>query len=189
MTLFQIILLVATAFFAYKVYEHVQSLQDERTRGRVGNEPVPADPQDLVEQADASYKAGDLFRARRLLEDAERLQPDDPEILNRLAYVLAKTGESGGAVEKYERSLAVEDDDVTHNALASVLKSEGRFDEAEKHYEAALAIDDRYEVTYYNYGNLLAERGDTEGAKQMYKKALAIREDFAEAREELEKLS
>jgi tetratricopeptide (TPR) repeat protein len=189
MTLFQIILLVATAFFAYKVYEHVQSLQDVGTRGRGGGEPVPADPHYFVEQADASYKAGDLFRARRLLEDAERLQPDDPEILNRLAYVLTKTGDSGAAIEKYEASLAFEDDDVTHNALASVLKSEGRFDEAEKHYEAALAIDDRYEVTYYNYGNLLAERGDTVGAKQMYEKALSIKEDFAEAREALEKLS
>jgi tetratricopeptide (TPR) repeat protein len=189
MTLFQIILLVATAFFAYKVYEHVRNLQDVRTRGSEGSESVPMDPQDLVERADASYKTGDLLRARRLLEDAERLQPDDPETLNRLAFVLAKTGDSAAAIEKYEASLAVGDDDVTHNALASVLKSEGRFDEAEKHYEAALAIDDRYEVTYFNYGNLLAERGDTEGAKQMYKKALAIREDFAEAREELERLS
>lgn len=189
MTLFQIILLVATAFFAYKVYEHVQSLQDEGTKGRFGDEPVPTDPQRLVEQADAAYKAGDVLRARVLLEDAERREPNDPQILNRLAYVLGKTGDSSAAVAKYEASLAIEDDDVTHNALASVLKSEGRFDEAEKHYEAALAIDDRYEVTYYNYGNLLAERGDTEGAKQMYEKALSIKEDFTEAREELEKLS
>jgi tetratricopeptide (TPR) repeat protein len=189
MTLFQIILLVATAFFAYKVYEHVQGLQNEGTKGRFGGGSAPADPRNLVEQADESYKTGDLFRAKRLLEDAERLRPNDPEVLNRLAYVLAKTGEKSAAVEKYEASLAIENDDVTHNALASVLKSEGRLDEAEKHYEAALAIDDRYEVTYYNYANLLAERGDNVGAKQMYEKALSIKEDFAEAREALEKLS
>jgi tetratricopeptide (TPR) repeat protein len=56
------------------------------------------------------------------------------------------------------------------------------------HLNASLAINDKNAVTYYNYGNLLVEMKHIEEAKEMYKKALDLREDFKEAREELEKL-
>ncbi len=192
MTLFQIVMLIATAFFAYKIFEHVQNMEDpadnrERDRFRA---PEPADPEALVERADEAFEAGDLGKAKALLAEADVMTPDNPEILNKLGFILAKEGDRERAAEHYHRSLAIDgNDDLVHNALASIYREQGAFEKAKEHYEAALQIDDAYEVTYFNYANLLLDMGQSEEAKTMYEKALEIKPDFMQAKFELEKLS
>lgn len=187
MTLFQILMLVATAFFAFKIYEHVQQLEEPADRENRRKEP---DPADLVERADDAYDRGDLGAAKALLAEADVLAPDTPEILNKLAFILAREGDEERAVEHYERSLQIDDgDDLAHNALASLYRKRGDYGQAREHYEAALAIDDSYEVTYFNYANLLVDMGEKEEAKAMYAKALELKPDFMQAKFELEKLA
>jgi tetratricopeptide (TPR) repeat protein len=57
------------------------------------------------------------------------------------------------------------------------------------HLNASLAINDKNAITYYNYGNLLVDMKHVDEAKEMYKKAIELKEDFKEAKEELEKLA
>ena len=195
MTFFQIILLAATAFFAFKIYEHVQSMNDTDERSP---EPAPQpkkrlaqfDPVVLVEQADSAYEEGDLGKAKALLAEADVKSPNTPEILNKLGFILAKEGDRERAIEHYLASLKIdEEDDTVHNAIASLYREAKEYDKAIEHYERALAIDDAYEITYFNYANLLVEIGETERAKEMYENALAIKPEFIQARFELDKLA
>lgn len=203
MTLFQIILLVASIFFAWQIYKFVQNLKEEG--GNLPSEPdsseeyaepVPAslhpgaqDIDTLIDKADTAYGQGDLNDARIYLERAEKQDPDNPEILNKLGFIHFKKDEYETALAKYERSLELDPyDDLTHNAAAAVLRRLGRLDEAQEHYKAAVDIDDNYEETYYNYGQLLLEKGDATGAKMMFEKALELRPDYDEAKAALASL-
>ncbi len=77
---------------------------------------------------------------------------------------------------------------MVHNALASLYRDKGEFEKAKEHYEASLVIDSEYEVTYFNYANLLVDMDEKERAKVMYEKALKVKPDFMQAKFELEKL-
>ncbi len=189
MSVFQILMLAVTAFFAYRVYEHINTLKDPP-------EPAPSrdslssfDPEILLERADKAFEEEDFKRAAALLEEAHAKAPNNTEILNKLGFILAKNGDLQAAIEVYQKSLAIDaDDDMVHNAIASLYRRTSEFNKAKEHYEKALEIDDAYEVTYYNFANLLVQMDETEHAAQMYEAALQINSDFTEATQELEKL-
>ncbi len=191
MTLFQIILMLAAAFFAYQVYMHIQNI-DEDAEPVFGQEPeqIEIEPtsDERIEEADRAYMDGDLDRAKMLLEETVNRFPHLPEAMNKLAFILAKQGNAEEAAQQYRASLAIESDDMTHNALASVLVSMDKDDEAETHNKKALEIDDNYEVTWFNYANLMQKTGQRDKAKEMYEKALQIDPNFEQARDELENL-
>jgi len=201
LTLFQIILFAASAFFAWQIYKFVQSLGEGETKlpshtdAPPQSEPArPSHPgaqelDTLIDKADTAYGEGNLSEARVYLERAEKQDPDNPEVLNKLAFILFKEGENEEALQKYNRSLTLDPgDDLTHNAVAAVLRKLGRLDEAHENYKSAVDIDDSFEETYYNYGRLLIEKGDMEGARMMFEKALELRPDYPEATEALERL-
>lgn len=189
MSLFQILMLAATLFFAYQIFRHVQTLDDAAVQPRP-DEPKPqASAAALVDQADAAYEREDLSGAKRLLEEAYRLDESDTEILNKLAFVTAKTGERVEAIELYERSLELdENDDLTHNAIASLYRAEGALERAQDHYLKALEIDDAYPQTCYNYANLLVDMHELDEARTFYERALELDPAFEPAREALREL-
>ncbi len=190
MNTFQIILLLATAFFAYRIYEHIQGLQDPAALKTPPRKmPAPYDPEALVEKADEAYESGDLGGAKALLAEADVKSPNNPEILNKLGFILAKEGDTDRAMEHYQASLEVNDeDDMVHSALASLYREQGDYEQAKEHYEKALAIDSEYATTYFNFANLLVDMDEKERAKVMYEKALQYDPDFMQAKFELEKL-
>ncbi|MDD5717057.1 MAG: tetratricopeptide repeat protein [Sulfuricurvum sp.] len=188
MTLFQFFMFAATLFFAYQIFRHVQTLEDNAPQeaSSESSDAVVVSASVLVDQADSAYEHGELDHAKNILEEAFRLEPHNAEIVNKLAFVTAKTGERLRAIELYERSLELEEnDDLTHNAIASLYRSENAYERAEDHYRKALEIDDAYAQTYYNYANLLVDMGEIEEARAMYKHALELQSDFQQAREAL----
>ena len=190
MTIMQIILLGASAFFAFKIYEHMQGLQDpdgtEDVQEQV-EEQVNIDA--LVEEADKAYDAGRLLEARELLQQAHDHDNSIPELANRLGFILSAMGNYAEALKLYNHSLSLQEEDVTHLAIASQLKVLGRLDEAADHYKRAIELDPEYEVTYFNYANLLVEMKRNAEAKMMYEKALEIEPTLEAAQEELDKLN
>ncbi len=189
----QIIMVLVTFFLVYKVYERIQNLDpDTSNESPRGNTPIEHTPSadELVEKADIAFEYDDTVKAQTLLEEADKLRPDDAEITGKLAFMMAQNGHEVQAMERYRHAITLDkDNDQYHSALASLYRKKGMVQEAKNHYEKALAIDPDYEITCYNYGNLLQDMGDTEAAKKMYEKAVALNPEFAEAREELEKLS
>jgi len=190
MTIMQIILLGASAFFAFKIYEHMQGLQDPE-----GSEDVQEQIEEqvnidaLVEEADKAYDAGRLLEARELLQKAHAHDSNIPELANRLGFVLSAMGNHDEALKLYSHSLSLQEEDVTHLAIASQLKALGRLDEAADHYKRAIELDPAYEVTYFNYANLLVDMKRVAEAKLMYEKALEVEPGLEAAQEELDKLN
>lgn len=188
MSVFAIIMFAATLYFAYQIFTHVQSLEDiSLANGDKSEETV--DVNQLVKEADKAYQNEDLQTAQEKLGAACLAQPQNIEILNKLAYVHAKCGDVPLAIDLYNRSLSMDDnDDLTHNALASLYRTKGSLMLAKEHYEKALVIDDAYAVTYYNYANLLVDLGERKQAEEMYVKALELDSELSDAREALESL-
>lgn len=188
MSIFQILMIAATLFFAYQIYRHVQTLDDSlpQKEGPKIVDTAVFSASALVEEADNAYQRGEMERARTVLEEASRIDPANPEILNKLAFVTAKMGDRLRAIELYERSLELdENDDLTHNAIASLYRAENAYERSQDHYLKAIEIDDTYAQTFYNYGNLLADMDEVEEARAMYKRALELQSDFPQAREAL----
>lgn len=197
MTVFQLLMLIASAFFAFKIYEHIQTLQDPEDRDdyKRDNEPKdakafsPFDPEALVEKADTAFEEEDYQRALALLNEANVKDPNNEDILFKIAYILQKSGDNEEAKNYYKQALEVDDkNEFVHNSLASIYRQNGEFTSARMHLTASLDIDDQNPITYYNYGNLLVDMQKNDEALLMYTKAVEINPEFNEAKEELEKL-
>ncbi len=194
MNLFQLMMLGAAAFFAYKVYEHVQTLQDPQKDTNANNDAnsdIDNTQQDeYLHVADKALETQNFTQAIESLKSANDVDTQNVEVLNKLAYAYAKEGDTRNALKYYENSLAIDDsDDVTHLAFASLLKEIHEYAKAEEHYLRAIEIDDAYEISYFNYANLLIDMDRNDEAKEMYKKAIKVKPDFNQAKFELEKLS
>lgn len=189
MTLFQIIMLAASAFFAFKVYEHIQALQDIEPRSS-DSSPSSFDPEALVQRADEAFDGGDLQKALALFIEANAKEPQDSDVLFKMGYILQQLGDNGEALKYYKEALEKDkENEYIHNSIASVYRAEKEFVSAKMHLSASLGIDDKNAITYYNYGNLLVDMKHLDEAKAMYKKAIELNSDFKEAKEELEKLA
>jgi len=195
MTIFQLIMLAAAAFFAYQVYIHIQNIDEDAEPESIReleemNAVIQAPSFDeRIEEADKVYMDGDIAKAKELLEKIVKEFPSIAEGLNKLAFTLSKLGEDDESLLYYKASLRIdENDDMTHNAIARLLASMQKYEEAEKHYQDAIEIDDNYEVTWFNYAKLMLLIDEKDRAKEMFEKAIEIDPDFDEAKEEVEKL-
>jgi len=197
MTVFQLLMLGASAFFAFKIFEHIQTLKDpeEKKDNLNQDEPKsantfsPFDPEVLVEKADVAFEEKEFQRALALLIEADAKDPQNSEILFKIAYILQQTNDNDEALNYYKKALEIDkNNEYIHNSMASIYRANGEFTSAKMHLHASLDIDDSNPITYYNFGNLLVDMKHTEEAKTMYQKALEINPDFSEAKEELEKL-
>ena len=186
MTLFQILMLGASAFFAYKIYEHIQTLQDPEAKGEgVDTGRI----NQLIEEADKLLESGDFEKSLVLYSQANYEAPGDAEVLFKMGYSLMQQNRLDEALSYYKDALEIEPENAAlHQALASLYRKQGEFASARIHLDRSLEIDAANPITYYNYGNLLVDMKRFDEAKTMYEKALELDGDFVEAKEELEKL-
>jgi len=193
MTLFQLMMLGASAFFAYKIYEHIQTLKDPTHESdeqhQRSSESSPVNVASLVEKADEAMQKGDLQKALAIYTEADLKAPKDAETLFKMGYVLAQQNRDDEALERYNEALELDPDNTSiHQAMASLYRKMGEYASARNHLNASLLLDEKNPITFYNYGNLLVDMKHPDEAKEMYKRALEIDGDFQEAKEELAKL-
>ena len=197
MTVFQLLMLGASAFFAYKIYEHIQTLQDPQpNRGEESDEmPRSADAfstfdaSSLIEKGDDALENADLQKALAIYSEANIKEPNSTEILFKMGYTLGLQERDDEALERYKEALEVDkENSYVHQAMASIYRKNGEFASAKLHLNALVDIDSLNPITFYNYGNLYADMEHPQEAKAMYLKALELNPDFNEAKEELEKL-
>ena len=198
MTVFQLLMLGASAFFAFKIYEHIQTLQEPEDRvvdNSSDEEPKSADafspfsPEALIEKADIAYEEDDFKKALALLIEANAKDPQNSDILFKIGYILQKSGDNDEALNYYKDALELDkNNEFIHNAMASIYRANGEFSSAKLHIQASIEIDDENPITYYNYGNLFMDMKHKEESIAMYQKAIELNPDFVEAKEELEKL-
>lgn len=197
MTVFQLLMLGASAYFAYKIFEHIQTLQDppanmdenQNEQPKSAEAFSPFDPEALVIKADEAFEQKDFQKAVALLGEADAKQPNNPDILFKIAYILQQVNDNDEALKYYKEALELDkDNEFIHNSMASIYRANQEFVSAKMHLNASIAIDDENAITYYNYGNLLVEMQHIDEAKAMYLKAIELNPEFSEAKEELEKL-
>ena len=100
----------------------------------------------------------------------------------RLGVDLQQQADFGGAIECYERAIAINPNyAAAHSNLGVVKQQIGRLPEAIAHYRQALAIDRNLAETASNLGSALAEAGETEEAIAQYERALSLNPNCAEA--------
>ena len=167
MTLFQLLMLGASAFFAYKIYEHIQTLQDpQESKAEDANNPqAPVrtaaafstfDSSELIEKADDEVRAGNLDKALAIFSEANIKEPKNDETLFKMGYVLA--------LQK-------------------------RNDEALEYFKEALEVDDKNPFTYLEMGLIYMEDGEIASARTHLNRALELDPELENARVALEKLN
>jgi tetratricopeptide (TPR) repeat protein/glycosyltransferase involved in cell wall biosynthesis len=100
----------------------------------------------------------------------------------RLGLEKQQQTEFGGAIECYERAIAIDPNYAAAYSNLGVVKQQiGRLPEAIAHYRQALAIDRNLAETASNLGSALAEAGENEEAIAEYERALSLNPNCAEA--------
>ncbi|MEA3371185.1 MAG: tetratricopeptide repeat protein [Campylobacterota bacterium] len=197
MTVFQLLMLGASAFFAYKIYEHIQTLQDPEPnaedRSDEGQRSADAfstfDASSLIEKGDEALEGEDLQKALAIYSEANIKEPNSEEILFKMGYTLGLQGRDDEALEYYKEVLELDKSNTyTHQAMASIYRKNKEFASAKLHLNALVEIDDSNPITFYNYGNLYVDMEHIDEAKEMYRTALELNPDFEEAKEELANL-
>ena len=197
MTVFQLLMLGASAYFAFKIYEHIQTLQEPKEEGSSDTYNIekslntfsPFDPEVLIQRADEAFEEKDFQKALALLTEANAKQSANPDTVFKIAYILQQSGDNEEAIKYYKEALELDkENEYIHNSMASIYRQNGEFTSAKMHLHASLEIDSQNPITYYNYGNLLVDMQRGEEAIEMYAKAIEINPDFNEAKEEIEKL-
>ena len=199
MTVFQLLMLGASAFFAFKIYEHIQTLKEPEAQNnndyaddnqdKSAEAFSPFSPEALIEKADEAFEVEDYQKALALLIEANAKDTSNPDTLFKIAYILQKSGDNEEAIKYYKEALEVDkDNEFIHNAMASIYRANGEFTSAKMHLNNSLELDDQNPITYYNYGNLYVDMEHPEEAIAMYEKAVELHPEFEEAKQELENL-
>ncbi len=200
MTLFQLMMLGASAYFAFKIYEHIQTLEEPKNRG-VNNTSKPTkqtteafspfEANELQEKADEAFEQNDEVKALAFLQEASvKEDSNNPDTLYKIGYILQNQDNYDDALTYYKKALELDkNNEYIRNSLASIYRHNKEYVSAQMHLRESLAINDENAVTYYNYGNLLVDMDSKEEAINMYKKALELDPEFEQAKEELEKLN
>lgn len=197
MTVFQLLMLGASAFFAFKIFQHIQTLQDPEQNSQDNSDDTPRsadafstfDSSSLIEKGDDVLENGDLQKALAIYSEANIKEPSSAETLFKMGYTLGLQGRDDEALDYYKEALELDQDNTyVHQAMASIYRKNSEFASAKLHLNALVDIDDSNPITYYNYGNLYLDMEHPQEAKNMYTKALELNPDFSEAKEELEKL-
>ncbi|MBN2816970.1 MAG: tetratricopeptide repeat protein [Campylobacterales bacterium] len=168
MTLFQLIMLAASAFFAYKIYEHVNKLNDENTRSTSDEEVQEtersidafstADAQTLISKADAEMQEGNLEKALTIYSEANIKEPNNDETLFKMGYVLSLQERYEEALEYFSDALKLDNENpFTHFEMAKIYKVRGEFASARNHLNSALEIDSDFEPAQELLENLHEE--------------------------------
>ena len=106
-----------------------------------------------------AFQEGRYAEARGELESAQKLRPDDPEVLNLLGLVYFKTNAFPEAEVIYRR-LAKENPNVfiLHSNLGLILFKQGKMDEAEQYLLRSVELKPNYAKSHLYLGLLYRQR-------------------------------
>ena len=154
---------------------------------------APEDEQITTQLAESYMRGGQSEEAMRLYHQALKGPPSDAPMLNDLGLILMSQGKVDDAIAQYEAALKVNPRFVPAKInLAQALESKAAtaktLEEARPNMERAaeqlkqvIAIDPHNFYAFYNAGVMLYRMHDFFHAEQMFRAAVTIQPDTAEA--------
>ncbi|HEX9935184.1 MAG TPA: tetratricopeptide repeat protein, partial [bacterium] len=111
----------------------------------------------------------------------------DTDACNNLALLYLKQNQAEKAAEMLTKIVTVDDDPdpQVFYQLARLYADMKQYDKAEGLYKRMIEVDSRDGFGFYGMGTVFEAKGDTAGAEEKYRRALALSPDLAEARERL----
>ena len=123
-----------------------------------------------IATARLAYELGDLYYAKRLLDELLKADEEDPESLLYGALV-ATALQDWDAGEQYSTKLLTLDDEHAHafNILGVVYFYQKRYEDAEECFEAALELDEEWVSPMNNLAYVCEKQGRLTHAKMRFK--------------------
>ncbi len=142
------------------------------------------------ERARRHYEAGEIREAVEELTESFKFDPRDADTLYLLAEIYGAAGFVDPAVDFIQKSLRENYMNVTGWLMLANLyaqKGGAYLDLALEQLDLAASLDPAPStMLYYLRGNILAQKGETEKAREFLQKALDVDPDNAYARHDLQ---
>jgi tetratricopeptide (TPR) repeat protein len=136
---------------------------------------MPSSPSQLLLDAVAAHRRGDLDAAERGYRAILKSAPDNFDATQLLGAVLSARGRPAEAETWLKRAIALNGKvAAAHNNLGNAVMALGRREDAVACYGRAIALDGRYTDALVNRGNLLDDLGRAAEALADYDRALAL---------------
>jgi hypothetical protein len=137
---------------------------------------------ELLQQALALHRRGQLAQAEGLYAEILKLQPKHFDALHLLGVIALQAQEHQRAVDLINQAIEL----YPHNAAfyssrGAALQELKQYDAAIASYDQAITLKPDYADAWYNRGLALQGHNQLESAISSYDKVLALRPDFAEA--------
>ena len=156
MTILQLIMLGGSAYFAFKIYEHIQTLQDPQTNEneeqnkqdevvetRTADAFSTFDSQTLIDKADVARENDELDKAIALYREANIKEPKNAEVLFKMGYTLSQAKRNDEALEYLLESIEVDDENpFAYKTISEVYAELGDDDKADEYYKIAKELDE-----------------------------------------------
>lgn len=151
MTVFQLILLGGSAYFAFKIYQHVQTLQDtqenepqsENTSIRTAESFSTFSSETLIENADKERENNNLDKALSIYREANIKDPDNAEVLFKMGYTLSLLGRDLEALEDLLESISKDDSNpFAYEEVSKLYRKLGDEVKADQYHASAVKIDE-----------------------------------------------
>ncbi len=137
---------------------------------------------------DLAMAQGDLASAETRYRDVLKIQPDQAQALNNVAWLMAKA-QKPGAVAMAERALRLQPNSSSFmDTLALALAADGQSAKAVQQAKKALAIDDKNPALRLNLARLMIQAGDKADAKVELESLAALKDAFPYQKEVAELL-
>jgi tetratricopeptide (TPR) repeat protein len=120
----------------------------------------------------ALYTAGNCKEAVAVYAKTAQLAKPDVALLTDWAHALECAGHPDEAISKLRAAAALENKALIHATIGMVQGKHGRLDEALAALAEAEKLDPAFGMTYVYRGNVMAARGDWNGAAAQYTTAL-----------------
>ena len=143
-----------------------------------------------IRRAIAAYGSGAWAEAESACAAALRNDQEQPDALQILGNIRARSGDTRAAEPLFERARAAAPGNIfILNSLGGVYAANGRVNEARVALEAALRIDSGFPWALQNLGSLLMGLGERVGARRCFEHAIASVPNHVDAIASLAELS
>ncbi len=112
--------------------------------------------------------------ATTYLQEAIRLQPEEPLLYLHLANALKASGLYSQAAEALQMVIRLQPDAAAYNNLGSVYFAQAKLHEAVDMFEEALKLQPHYADAYYNLGLVLSKLNRRQEAMHAYEALIAL---------------